>query len=362
MKTALTIFSVLFSFLAMAAAVFFYSAYQDEVPEVRREGERAVSEIKRDGDRAVSRVGQDTERVIARLQANNQSLVESYEAEIARLRAEYDGWRATESRRYLHAVGDLKDETELVLDGLKGEVERLREDAIAASVSAARSEWIEAEQLAAKVVAAADGFDSRIDAALAKVDAAAFASAQPKVDALDSRTKELAALQQDIEETVDAIYELCSGEKCGTVISIEAWTTTPATTLNAKRAAFAPNGTRSLTVADVTVEHRYGETYTVELEQLDVSPFGRPLAKLPNESDRIVGAYRIRVFQGNGSKEPVDVSLAPNIRFPSVYSLVTLDASREWRMGQGRGEGVFDLGRAAFHKGEGFTIALVRSE
>ena len=223
------------------------------------------------------------------------------EAEFAELRSEYEGWRAEESKKY-----------EAEIARLKGEVEALRDAVIADSVAAAKSEWTAAERLAAQVVAAIDGFDEKADAALDKVDAAGFASAQAKLESLESRVEALAALQQEIDETVDAVYELCAGERCGTVINIEAWTTTAPTTLNAKRAAFARTGTQSLTLGDLTVRHWSG-SYAVELEQLDVSPFGKPLAKLPNESDRIVGAYRIRIFHGTGSMTPAEVgSLSPN--------------------------------------------------
>ena len=321
-----------------------------------------------DEDRALSDTTRRVDDEIARLVANNRRLnrdreaalaraLDEHEAEIARLRGEYEAeiallhdehndWRARESRKYQSEI-----------DGLKREIERLRDIAIADSVTAAREEWVETEQLAASVIAAADSFDGRVDAAMAKVDAAAFASAQPKLDALESRMADLGALQQDIDETVDAIYELCMGEKCATVINIEAWTNTPATALNAKRAAFSPNGTPSLTVGDVTLEHRVG-IYAVELEQLDVSPFGRPLSRLPFESDRIVGAYRIRIFVGTGSTEPVPsrTGLAAMMSFSNSgrYPVVYLDRSREWRHGWWY--------EAAFHEGEGYTIALVRSE
>ena len=321
----------------------------------RRSGVDELAVLSGSGEQGVSDFTRQVENDIARLHADNQSLVESYEAEIARLHSEYNDWRELESRRYLHAVGDLKDETESVLNGLKSEVEALMGDAVATSVSAAKSEWIEAERLAAQVVAAIDGFDEKADAALDKVDAAGFASAQAKLDSLESRVEALAALQQEIDETVDAVYELCAGEKCGTVINIEAWTTTPATTLNAKRAAFSPDGTSSLTVGDMTLQNHYNHTYAVELEQLDVSPFGRPLAKLPNESDRIVGAYRVRIFEGTGSTETVAVSLHPRLTYSAQYSMVCLDSSRQWG-------GCLFLRQAAFHEGEGYTVALIRSE
>ena len=344
MRTALTVFSELFSFLAMAAAVFIYATFQNEVPEIRRANEHAVSEVRRDGDRAIAQVKIHSEREIARIQAESQGRVDSYEAEVARLQSEYVNWRTEESKKYESAISELKSE-----------VERLREAAIVDSISAAKTEWRDAEQLAMQTLAAVNGFQNQVDAAMDRVDAAAFASAQPKLDDLDSRLNDLAALQQDIDETVDAIYKLCAGEKCGTVIDIEAWTTTPATTLNAKRAAFSQNGANILTLEDFTLWNNLGQTYAVELEQLDVSPFGRPLAKLPNESDRIVGAYRVRIFEGTGSTDPEDVAIKPEVRLPNEYDLICLDDSRTWRQCDG-------LRWASFHEGEGYTIALVRSE
>ena len=310
----------------------------------RRSGVDELAVLSGSGEQGVSDFTRQVENDIARLHADNQSLVAKYEAEIAELRSEYEGWRAEESRKY-----------EAEIARLKGKVEALRDAVIADSVTAAKSEWTAAERLAAQVIAAVDRFDGEVDAALGKVDAAAFASAQAKLDGLDGRVDSLTALQQDIDETVDAIYELCAGEKCGTGINIEAWTTTPATTLNAKRAAFSPDGTSSLTVGDMTLQNYYNHTYAVELEQLDVSPFGSPLAKLPNESDRIVGAYRVRIFEGTGSTETVAVFFHPRLTYSDQYSMVCLDSSRQWG-------GCLFLRQAAFHEGEGYTVALIRSE
>ena len=344
MRTALTIFSTLFSLLAMVAAVLFYVAYQDSIPGIRSDADLAVSDIEQQAEAEIARLNASYKALDLRYKHEADRLSGIYQADMTQLRSEYDKWRAEESVKYQSAIAELK-----------GEVERLRDDAVNASVTAARSEWTEAEQLATQVAVDAEGFDSRVDEALRQVDTAAFASAQTKLDDLNSRLNDLAALQQDIDDTLDAIHELCAGEKCGTVINIEAWTTTPATTLDAKRAAFSGSGTDSLTLEDLTLWNRFGGTYAVELEQLDVSPFGRPLAKLPNESDRIVGAYRVRIFEGTGSTDPVDVVFKPDVRFPNEYNLICLDDSRTWRQCDG-------LQGAPFHEGEGYTIALVRSE
>ena len=96
------------------------------------------------------------------------------EAEIAELRSEYEDWRAEESRKYEAEIDASKSEIERLrsvavteIEELRDEVGAIREIAITDSVSAAKSEWIEAEQLAAQVIATVDRFDGEVDAALA---------------------------------------------------------------------------------------------------------------------------------------------------------------------------------------------------